>query len=168
LLQGFPLFCHMPVALQFWGCWPLHCVWPGPQDPVHAPLTHVELVLQVTEPPHVPVVSHVSTPLPDAEQRVAPGVQLPWHAPLTHAWLVQGIGALQVPVVLQVSTPLLTQRVAPGVQVPAQALLTHAWLVHETAAAQLPVESQVWVAALPEHRTAPGTHTPEQAPIEHT
>jgi hypothetical protein len=25
-LHAAPLFCQVPLALQLWGCWPLHCV----------------------------------------------------------------------------------------------------------------------------------------------
>ena len=59
--QAAPLLCQVPVALQFCGCWTLHCVWPCPQDPPHADPTpdpmHVlfELV-QVVGLPQVPEV----------------------------------------------------------------------------------------------------------------
>jgi hypothetical protein len=79
-----PLFCQLPLPLQFCGCWPLHCFWPATQLPEHTPPTHVEL-LQVTELPHVPAEVHVCTPLPEEEHCVAPGVHTPWQAPLTQA-----------------------------------------------------------------------------------
>ncbi len=74
----------MPPELQFWGCWPLHCVWPGAQLPEHAPLTQVEFE-HVAGLPQVPLELHVWTPLPDAEHWVLPGLQTPWQAPLPQA-----------------------------------------------------------------------------------
>jgi hypothetical protein len=76
LEHAFPLFCQVPLALQFCGCWPLHCVWPGAHEPEQAPLTQVELV-QVTELPHVPLALQVWTPLPDDEHCVVVGTQSP-------------------------------------------------------------------------------------------
>jgi hypothetical protein len=41
-----------------------HCTEPGVHDPVQLPLTHAWLVHGTAEV-HVPVVVHVSTPLPE-------------------------------------------------------------------------------------------------------
>jgi hypothetical protein len=85
------------------------------------------------------------------------------HAPEAHAWFVQAAAALHWPAELQVSTPLLVLHcVEPGVQA-AQAPATHSGVLplQAVAALQLPVASQV-STPLPEHRVAPGVHTPEQ------
>jgi hypothetical protein len=141
-VHALPLFCHMPVdVLQFCGCCPLHCVWPGEQLPAQAPATHVELV-HVTEEPHVPLLVHVCTPLPDIEHCVWPGAHVPWQAPLTHAWLLQATAAGQLPFMSHVCTALPMHRVAPGVHEPVQAPLTHAWFVHAVTAPHAPVRSQ--------------------------
>jgi hypothetical protein len=82
----------------------MHCVAPGVQDPVQAPLTHAWFVHGVAAP-HAPVMSQVCVAaLP--EHCFAPGAQTPWQAPLTHAWLVQAIAVLQLPVASHVCTPL--------------------------------------------------------------
>jgi hypothetical protein len=57
---------------------PEHCVAPGVQLPVHAPLTHADPE-QVVPAFHVPLDWQVWTLLP--EHCVAPGVQTPVHAP---------------------------------------------------------------------------------------
>jgi hypothetical protein len=53
------------------------------------------------------------------------------------------------------------------VQLPVHTPLTHVEPLQATAVPQVPVDEQVWTA-LPEHWTAPGVHTPLQAPAEHT
>jgi hypothetical protein len=78
---------------------PEHWTAPGVHTPVHAPLTHAELVHGAAVP-QVPFDWHVCTPLP--EHWVAPGVQTPVQEPLTHAWLVHAPAFDQVPVALQV------------------------------------------------------------------
>jgi hypothetical protein len=43
------------------------------------------------------------------EQVTCPGAQTPVHAPLTHVWLLHAVAVLQVPLEVQVSTPLPEQ-----------------------------------------------------------
>jgi hypothetical protein len=57
---------------------------------------HVAL-LQATSATHAPLALHFSTPLVDAEHRVAPGVHCPAHAPATHALFVHGVGVPHIP-----------------------------------------------------------------------
>jgi hypothetical protein len=80
---------------------------------------------------------------------------------------VQAIGALQVPEVLQVSTPLLVAEhwVAPGAQLPVHAPPTQAWFVQGTGEPQVPEVLQVWTPLLvAEHWVAPGAQLPVHAP----
>jgi hypothetical protein len=62
LLHVVPLV-HAPAALQVWVVLPEHCVWPGAQEPVHAPPTQVWFEHAVA-PPKVPFDWHVWTLLP--------------------------------------------------------------------------------------------------------
>jgi hypothetical protein len=78
---------------------PEHCVDPGAQTPVQAPITQADRV-HAAAVPHIPVGLHVCTPLP--EHCVVPGVHDPEHIPFTHAWLVHRAGAVQLPVESQV------------------------------------------------------------------
>ena len=73
---------QLPVLSQVLMPLPEHWVAPGVQTPVHAPLTHAEL-LQGCAVDQDPVTSHVCTASP--EQRVDPGVQVPVHVPSTQA-----------------------------------------------------------------------------------
>ncbi len=75
-------FCQVPVALQFWGCWPLHCTWPGAHTPWHVPaeqvwFEHAEPLL-CQAPPVLQVCG--CCPL----HCTAPGTQEPVHTPPTH------------------------------------------------------------------------------------
>lgn len=81
---------------------------------------------------------------------------------------VQVTGVPQVPLVVQVDTPLLVHWVAPGVQLPVQTPPTQAWLVQLTAVPHMPLLLQVWTAELPEHCVVPGEQVPVQAPFEQT
>ena len=49
-----PALCHVPVALQVCGCWPLHCTCPGPHTPWHDPDTQVVFVQAEPVFPHAP------------------------------------------------------------------------------------------------------------------
>jgi hypothetical protein len=83
----------------------MHCVAPGVQDPVQAPLAHAWFVQGVAAP-QAPVESQVwVAALP--EHCFAPGAQTPWQAPLTHAWLLQAAAVPQLPFMSHVCTPLL-------------------------------------------------------------
>jgi hypothetical protein len=93
----------------------------GVQVPVHAPETQAWLV-QVTGELQVPLLAHVSTPLP--AHVTAPGVQTPVHAPETHALLKHAWGLPQVPPFEHVSTPLFAHCLAFGEHA-AQAPLRH-------------------------------------------
>jgi len=85
-------------------------VSPGPQTPVHTPLTHVWF-MQATAPPHCPFALQVWTPSP--EHVVVPGTQTPPQTPLLHTYW-HGTGLPHWPPELQVSTPLFEHWVAPG------------------------------------------------------
>ena len=98
-----------------------------------------------------------------------PGVQDPVHTPPEHAELTQGTADPQVPVPLQVSTPLLllgSHRVAPGVQDPVQAPPTHALFGHVAGVPHVPEVLHVDTplteppSAPVAHSVAPGVHTP--------
>ena len=96
--QAAPLFCHIPLALQFCGCWPLHCAWFGAHWPWHdepGPVPTQVWFVQFTG------VAHVPAALQDCcavvlEHSIWLGAQTPLHAavlPLTRqVWLVQGWG----------------------------------------------------------------------------
>lgn len=97
-------------------------------------------------------------------QLVSPGEQTPLHTPATHVWFRHGTGLPQVPVRVQVSTPLPTHWVDEGVHA-TQVLDRHAGVApeHAVVVCQVPVLSHVWMA-LPRHRVWPCTHVPAQAP----
>jgi hypothetical protein len=58
-------------------------------------------------------------------------------APLAHTY-VQAVAVPQVPLAVQVSTPLPLHVVWPGAQTPAQAPLTHVLLEHAVAPPNVP------------------------------
>jgi hypothetical protein len=76
-----PLSCHIPVALQFCGCWPLHCVWFGAHWPWHIepmPIpTHVWLV-QLTAVAQLPAGPQDCCADVPAHSTCV-GAQTPWH-----------------------------------------------------------------------------------------
>jgi hypothetical protein len=122
--QDAPLSCQVPVALQFCGCSPLHCTWPGAQTPWHeepTPVpTHVWPV-QGTGVAQVPVVLHDCCAVV-VEHSTWPGAHTPWHEavpPLTRqVWLEHVWEVPHAPDALQVDTPLFVHSVAPGVHTP--------------------------------------------------
>jgi hypothetical protein len=94
--QAGPLFCHIPLVLQFCGCaLAPHCTWPGPHSPWHdepGPVpTHVWFV-QLTGVAHVPLALHDCC-AEVLEHSTWLGAQTPLHdavPPLTrHVWFVQ-------------------------------------------------------------------------------
>ena len=93
--QDAPLFCHIPVVLQFCGCSPLHCTWLGAHWPWHeepGPVpTHVWFV-QLTGVAQVPLELHDCCAVV-LEHSTWLGAQTPLHEavpPLTRqVWLVQ-------------------------------------------------------------------------------
>ena len=96
---------------------PEHC------PPVQAPLPHGTAV------PHVPVASHVWSPVPMHWK--VPGTQVPWHDAVpeltTHACAAQTTDVPQLPIELHVWTPLPEHCVVPGAQTPLQPPETQAW-----------------------------------------
>jgi hypothetical protein len=72
------------------------------------------------------------------------------HAPLTHVWLLHADTVPQVPLDVQVCTPLPEHCVWPATHTPVQAPLTHVWLLHATAVPQVPLDWHV-CTPLPEH-----------------
>jgi hypothetical protein len=75
-----------------------------------------------------------------------PGEQVPVHTPPEQVAAPQSIGAPQVPVELQVSTPLLLvppHCVEPGAHEPVHEPPTHAVATHVVGVPQVPVELQV-------------------------
>jgi hypothetical protein len=84
-----PLLCQAPVALQFCGCWPVHCSWPGAHEPVHTSLMHVWLT-HAAPTVQVPDALQVSGWFA-AEQPVCSGVQTPTQLPPTHAWFEHAV-----------------------------------------------------------------------------
>jgi hypothetical protein len=90
-----------------------------------------------------------------------PGEQVPEHCPLRHVELVHAAELPQVPLAVQLSTPLPEGEhwVALGPQTPWHEPLTHVWLVHAEAVPHMPLESHV-ATPLPEHVVDPGEHTP--------
>ncbi len=135
--------------------------------PSHTPDTHVWFT-QATGAPHIPVVSHVSTPLP--EHWIAPGTQVPLHAPLVQMPM-HGEGVPQVPVGEHVCTPSPRHCVAPATHVPVQAPDTQVWPTHGTGVPQVPGVPVLPAAPhvstpLLEHWSAPGEHS-TQAPSQH-
>jgi hypothetical protein len=74
---------------------------------------------------------------------VVPGGQTPVQAPATQAWFEHAVGSLQVPIAVQVSTPLPEHWVAPGLQTPMHAPAMQAWFEHGvTLVDQVPSEPQ--------------------------
>jgi len=116
-----------------------HCVAPGTQTPVHAPLTHAEFV-QADAVLHCPLEPHVCTPFP--AHCLAPGVQTPVHEPFWHAWFEHVVPFCQVPVLSHVCGVCPLHWVAPGLHVPEHEppLQTFAQTVPST---QVPVALQV-------------------------
>jgi hypothetical protein len=125
-------FCHDPVEEQVCGCWPLHCVCPGPHAPWQVPETQVVLV-EHTDPVfcQVPVMSQVWGCW--LLHRMLPGEHEPLQAPLRQPWFVHATAVPHAPDELQVCTLLPEHWVAPGVQEPEQAPPTHAALEQATA-----------------------------------
>jgi hypothetical protein len=81
-----PPVCQVPMLLHVCVSEPqlpqaMDCTSPSSHTPVHTPAAHV-CIEQGTAVPHVPLESHVSTPLP--EHCVSPAAQTPVHAPETH------------------------------------------------------------------------------------
>jgi hypothetical protein len=99
---------HTPNGLQVETPLFVHSVAPGVQEPWHEavpPVTTHAWSEQGAAVPHIPLVPHFWTAaLP--EHCVAPGAQDPVHTPPEQAALPQPTADPQVPVELQVSTPL--------------------------------------------------------------
>jgi hypothetical protein len=76
-----------------------------------------------------------------------PGAHVPVQAPPTQVWFEQAIGAFQVPLALQVWTPLPEHCVEPGEQA-THALLRQVGVGPEQVdcVCQLPVSSHDWIA----------------------
>jgi hypothetical protein len=70
---------QLPVMSQLWGVFPLHCVCPGAQMPVQAPIEHV-MFMHGLGVPHIPMLLHWTTPLP--EHFVSFTAHTPMHAPM--------------------------------------------------------------------------------------
>lgn len=154
-------FTQLPVPPHVCVVLPLQLVWPGPQTPVHDPLTQVwfEQVVPLTQAP--PLHDCVVLPL----HCVWPGAQEPTQKPPLQVWLVQAAGAPQVPLASQVWTPLPEHCLAPGVHDPLHTPgATHAELVQAAAVPQFPVALQVWTP-LPWHCVCRGAQTPLQTPL---
>lgn len=125
----------------------MHSVAPGVQLPTQEAVlpvaTHAWLLQGMAVPQVPPAVQLCTAALP--EHCDDPGEQFPVHAPPEHVALPQSIGAPQVPVELQVSTPLLLlppHCVAPGAQEPVHEPPTHAVFEHVVGLPQVPVELQ--------------------------
>ena len=151
---------HCPVARHVRTAFAEHCVAPGAQTPVQAPLAHAWFV-QAAAAPHVPSARHVCTPSP--EHCIDPGEHKPTHAPRTHAWFVHAATLLQLPSAAQVWTPFPEHCFIPGEQAPAHTPFAHVSL-HPIGAAHVALSLHVWTA-LPEHCVAPGVQTPEHCPL---
>jgi len=151
---------HEPAVLHVCRPLPEQLVFPGTQDPEHAPPLHT-YVHAVPVVGNFPVESQVTGMFP-LQVLSTPGTQTAPHwpgvmEPLTHApWLLHVCG-------------VVTEHwVAPGEQLPVQAPLTHAWFVHACAAPHTPLESQVCTPLPAEaHFVAPGAQLPVQVPPEH-
>jgi hypothetical protein len=130
---------HAPLVSHVWTPFPAHCLLPGVQTPVHAPLTQADDA-QVAAAPHCPFVSHVWTPL--LKHWTEPGVQTPVHAPPTQAWFAQAAPLCQIPVGPHVWGVSPLHCFAPAVQLPEHEppLQTPA---HAAPLTHVPVASQV-------------------------
>ena len=71
---------------------------------------------------------------------------------------MQVAGALQVPLELHVSTPLLTHWVVPGMHEPVHAPDTHAWFTHAVALCHVPDVVHVCGCVLDAHCVCPWPH----------
>ena len=155
--------CSQP----FWAL-PSQSSVPGPQV-AQAPPVQVWLIVQAAV---VQLVPQVVSRLIDFSQpfEIVPSHSLVPAPHVTHAPPVQvsvcaaqATVALQVPLALQVWTPLPEHCFAPGTHTPVQAPLTHAEATHVVAVPQAPLFEQVCTPLL-EHEVAPGAHTPVHAP----
>jgi hypothetical protein len=162
---------QLPVASHV--CTPLvvveHCVAPGVQTPVQAPLAQAWL-LQGAAVPHDPLALHVWTASP--EHCVAPGLQAT-HAPPRHtgAPLEHASAAPHWPEELQVCTPppdppSAPHWVDPGVQTPVHAPPLHTYWQLD-AGPQVPFAVHV-STPFPAHWVAPTEQADTHAPAVHT
>ena len=125
-----PVVLHVETPLLAHRVAPgVHVPW---QDAV-SPLCMQAWFVHPTAVPHIPLLPQLCTAaLP--EHWELPCVHDPEHMPPTQIDLLQATGALQTPVVLQVSTPpapplsaSLAHVVEPGAQEPMQTPPAHAW-----------------------------------------
>jgi len=101
---------------------------------------------------------------------VVPGVHEPLHIPPEHSMKGHVDAVPQVPLALQVATPVPEHSVAPGTHDPVHPVppVAHAWvrLVQFVVVAHVPSEPHVWTLLF-EHCVVPGTQEPVHAPATH-